>query len=236
MATDLVEADEWTATVTVPEDGDDYDAASVEVPFQSLANRTVRLNSRIDQVPDEAHTWAEAQTFEGVLGMAGADNEISYQPFPRTRTIILPPTSACPRMDDGGIKLTGAGVTSPFGWVWMAAGNELIYSFRLPHAAILQRVRVGVTGGSDGTDVSVHCYQVESIVDSIAAGSTVLHDLGSTTKPRSGAWQLVTHTVPAPITTNGAWHTYAIDVTLQTVAGVCAWVEIQFLDPGPRNF
>jgi hypothetical protein len=231
MATDLVDANVWTTPITVPEDGDDYDAASVELPFQALANRTVSLSSKIDAVPDVAHTWTEPQVFEDMLGLAG-DSEVSYQPLARVRTIILPQTLACPRFG-GAIKLLGGGVASPFGWTWEAAGAELIYMFRLPHAAILQRVRAVITGAG-GTAATIHCYQHEALVDALIAGSTV-HDLGETTMTVATG-DRITHTVPAPLATNGAWHTYAIDVTLQAVGAVCAYVEIQFLDPGPRNF
>jgi hypothetical protein len=63
-----------------------------------------------------------------------------------------------------------------------------------------------------------------------------VHDLGSTTVGITDVSQLVTHTVPSPLATDGRYHTYAIDVTLMAVASVCALVEVQFLDPGPRNF
>jgi hypothetical protein len=50
MPTNLTEVDEFTADVTVPEDGDDRNAASVEVPFQALANRTKYAKARLDEL------------------------------------------------------------------------------------------------------------------------------------------------------------------------------------------
>ncbi len=46
MPLPLTEADAYTADVTVPEDGDSRNAASVEGPFQALANRTEYLLRR----------------------------------------------------------------------------------------------------------------------------------------------------------------------------------------------
>lgn len=48
MAKNLVEVDAHTTPVTVPEDGDARNAASVETPFQALANRTNRANLRLN--------------------------------------------------------------------------------------------------------------------------------------------------------------------------------------------
>lgn len=47
MAHTLTEADDYNATVTVPDDGDDLLDTSVESGFQSLANRTKYLLNRV---------------------------------------------------------------------------------------------------------------------------------------------------------------------------------------------
>jgi hypothetical protein len=49
MSKNLTEVDEYTANVTVPEGGDARTAASVETPFQALANRTLNHKNRLDQ-------------------------------------------------------------------------------------------------------------------------------------------------------------------------------------------
>lgn len=48
MAKNLTEVDEFTANVTVPEGGDSRTAASVETPFQALANRSRNAKNRLD--------------------------------------------------------------------------------------------------------------------------------------------------------------------------------------------
>lgn len=50
MSKVLVEVDAFTAGITVPEDGDNEDGASVETPFQALANRTLNLDNRVSSV------------------------------------------------------------------------------------------------------------------------------------------------------------------------------------------
>jgi hypothetical protein len=231
MATDLVEVDEWTAAVTVPEDGDDYDAASVELPLQALTNRTVRLNSRVDAVPDQPYTWSAPQAFEDALGLAGPDNELTYQPLPRTRTMLLDQTSARPKLG-ANIALGDSGLGSPFGWLCNAS-STLIYGCRLPHGSTLQRVRVGIYNGQS-RDVTVHAYQFVAAVIGIAMGSSGATDLGATTD-NIATTGVVAHDVPAPIVTNGAWHTYCVEVSLVT-GQICTWCEVMFTDPGPRNF
>lgn len=47
MAKVLTEVDAFDASITVPEDGDTRNAASVETPLQSLANRTKNLRALI---------------------------------------------------------------------------------------------------------------------------------------------------------------------------------------------
>lgn len=49
MAHALTETTTFTSSVTVPDDGDTENAASVEVPFQALANRTKNLDTRLGE-------------------------------------------------------------------------------------------------------------------------------------------------------------------------------------------
>jgi hypothetical protein len=54
MSKVLTETSTFPSTVTVPEDGDSRNAASVETPFQALANRTRKLNDRLDVIEQAA--------------------------------------------------------------------------------------------------------------------------------------------------------------------------------------
>lgn len=55
MSKNLTEVDEYTASVTVPEDGDNRNAASVETPFQALANRSLNAKNRLSVVEARGH-------------------------------------------------------------------------------------------------------------------------------------------------------------------------------------
>jgi hypothetical protein len=48
MAKPLTDVDTFPASITVPEDGDNLVAGSVETPFQGLSNRTANLNKRVN--------------------------------------------------------------------------------------------------------------------------------------------------------------------------------------------
>jgi len=238
MARAIVDVDQFTSPVMVPEAGDDRTAASVQGGFQALTNRTLNLKNTIEDglagYSDLPHVWTDTNEFSDILALSGTDNELSYQPLPRTRRIILPPTLACPRAG-AAIKLAGAGVSSPFCWYAEELGS-LVYTFRLPHGAMLQRVRVSFEKGL-GAEFSVHVYQVEAIVGGINTGATVKHDLGVTSKVIAGTVaDVITHVIPAPVATNGQWHFYALDIFMAAIGAGCGWPEIEFLDPGPRNF
>jgi hypothetical protein len=88
MAVDLTESDTFTATVTVPEAGDDRKAASVVPAFQALANRTKNLKGRLDDFLADPHTWADDQRFDGdiVLGPGSVIRHV----VAAQRKIVLP--------------------------------------------------------------------------------------------------------------------------------------------------
>jgi hypothetical protein len=176
-----------------------------------------------------ANAWPLAQIFGDVLGLGGVSNELSYQPTPRVRTIILDQASAKPYLT-ANITLGKHTTGSPFAWLCGSPGI-LIYTFRLPHGALLQRIRVGIANGGSA-DVTVNCYQLEA---QVGVGNSVVVDLGTETV-NVASTAVITHAVPSPPATNGALHTYCVEVDLGSTGQLCSWVEAQFADPGPRNF
>lgn len=67
MPLNLIEEDEFTAIITVPEDGDDRNAASIVPAFQGLTNRTRNARTRLDALTDElAALLTDDQTWQGV--------------------------------------------------------------------------------------------------------------------------------------------------------------------------
>lgn len=179
-----------------------------------------------------ANYWPLGQIFGDAVSLSGAANELSYVPLPRTRTVIIPQTSARPKLT-GSVSLLDAGGGVPFGWLGGVGGGTLIYGFRLPHGAQLLRLRAGIYNAG-GVDITLHAYQFTAVLTGIAAGASSVVDLGSETVNIVTTTDIITHAIPSPPATDGALHNYCVEVEL-SVGQVCAWLEAQFADPGPRN-
>jgi hypothetical protein len=92
MPIDIVEVDEFTEAITVPEAGDDRTAASIVPAFQGVTNRTRNLQNRVNGLPGEDWTFTGSVAFNwetninGTIKVAndlqldGAENEVMYEP------------------------------------------------------------------------------------------------------------------------------------------------------------
>lgn len=102
MPIDIVEDDEFTEPVSVPEPGDDRDASSVVQAFQPLTNRTRNLKNRIDDYHEQDLTFEGAVVFNWEAYFTGvfqatsdlvfndATSEVLYQPE-RTKGVACEP-------------------------------------------------------------------------------------------------------------------------------------------------
>jgi hypothetical protein len=240
MSHPLTEADAFTADVSVPDDGDDRNAASVEVPLQALTNRTRYLLNLLGAFGDTEHTWTAWQRFQGgltanvSLGLTGAANEILYTdetgtPTPRIRVDYIP-------LDDlawsGDAWRTGDDLDTgsiaanvPDAWARVP--------IRLPHGARLVRVEARIISASESKIIWAHRNHATAGV----LGS------GSNTAPASGLGTVLGVDVDQVVDT--ATGTFVVRLrggnaqVPATVAGtyaVLSWVRRIWLDPGPRNF
>lgn len=78
MAHDLTESAAGTGSVTVPDDGDDLDAASVQVPFQTLTDRTRKLLDFLEEgasIPSPVN-FGDAVAVGGDFTVSGALTQI----------------------------------------------------------------------------------------------------------------------------------------------------------------
>lgn len=74
MPTNLTETSTFDATITVPADGDARTAASVEVPFQALANRSKYLKTLTETTGiTKIKTVADNAALKALTGMASGD-------------------------------------------------------------------------------------------------------------------------------------------------------------------
>ncbi|HYG68367.1 MAG TPA: hypothetical protein VD838_11925 [Anaeromyxobacteraceae bacterium] len=234
----LTEADAFTADVPVPDDGDDRNAASVEPAFQSLANRTRHLLTRLNGLAGAAFEWTNLHRFAGgfqssvPLHLTGGTNEIAYTdaagaPVPRSRTTYVPLAALsqlAPTTGDGWQVVDGSAVArSPL--------HDFVLPLVLPSGARLMRVDVrGVAAGS----VDLRFVQVtHGGSNSVAAyAGAVASGVPATTE------------IVVDQAVDAALHTLELRVRSSDTltAGVGAhygsisYVRLIWLDPGPRNF
>lgn len=145
----LTEADEFTAEVVVPEDGDERDADSIAPAYQALANRTRNLLNRITALATHvgnihadsaflaslfnwtgAHGFAEDVGFFKRVVLGGTTNEVAYA--------------------------TAAGVVAPrqrFTWIpltdFRSLGNAPVFSLNAAQGLLF------TADGSAGVDVQL---------------------------------------------------------------------------------
>lgn len=240
MAHPLTEADTFTADVSVPDDGDDRNAASVEVPLQSLTNRTRHLLNLLGAFDDTEHTWTAWQRFQGgftanvSLGLTGASNEIFYTdeagvPVPRIRPTYVP-------LDDlawsGDAWRTGDDLDTgsiaanvPDAWLRVPV--------RLPHGARLVRVEARIISAAETKIIWAHRNHAtaglfgsgSNTAPAAALGTVLGVDVDQVADTATGSFvvRLRGGNAQVPATVAG---TYA----------VLSWVRLIWLDPGPRNY
>lgn len=245
MAEQLTEANEFTATVVVPEAGDDRTAASVRGAFQSLANRSRYLLQLIGDLLSEDNIWTGWNRFRGGftmtqgLGLAGPTNEALYTdeaglPVPRRRTVMIDPAAIQgaawqPRVQ-GTAGATGTNLSG--GW-----GKLLL---PIPSGGQLKRVRIGYEHkvAGDSADIYIRRTTYAKTTPFTQYPAFKLID-----KPTSGTigqevWDSDEITDPAldASTTSYTLEISASDDTTQPLPDIVHWIELQYLDPGPRNF
>lgn len=242
MAEDLVEVDEFTPAVTVPEDGDDRDAASVKQGFQPLTNRARYLLNRAGLGPGgTTHVWNDQHSFTNNVRLTGASNEIEYGDAAgvatlrlRTKVFRLSGTGSngsggvWESSGDGGVRLiSGVGYPAPFfsAELPLVTGSVLT-GWRLTTWSAIDAGPVNVRG-------SVRLVR-QPFAGSAAYPGTEKFTTGLAPEDlsESGLYEA--------ITSNATWSLHLAITTLQNTAsiifGMAGGVELSWLDPGPRNY
>lgn len=247
MPTNLTDVDTFTAPISVPAAGDNRTAASVETPLQGLANRTRNLKNRLDGIDAANHTWSGTNTFSaspvfsaGIatpgINLDHASNEYAYL-TPRARTVMLPlPSGAADSAD-----------WRPYGdGRWLSVGPAATYvkvvvPIYLPNAATFTAVRIGVqntTGAGIGVKATVYGAQANKTTPSSGSAVAVAGiALGGTTvgAASSAVIPLVLAGGGTEVVSN-AGTSYHIAIEAGDPGLFLWWVEVQFTDPGPRNY
>jgi hypothetical protein len=118
VATPITDVDEFTDPITVPEDGDDRDALSVQTPFQGLANRTRHHQGQLEALTGPEVIWTNEHRFDSQVRVA---SDLLYT-TPRDTNRYLHPAAATP---DGVTWVYAMGV-------WTSLTGSLLLTFVLP--------------------------------------------------------------------------------------------------------
>lgn len=241
MPQPITDVDAFTDPVSVPEDGDDRNAASVETSFQALANRTRNLKNRLDGLHlnttflGQLFKWTGGQVFADPR-LRGPSAELRYAdadgvPTTRTRKVQLPLTDLVLLGLLGPITYSppsAAGSGSPGGIIAGAAGGIVSGPLRVPRDCLLTAVDMTVVHPTPGT-THLRVYRVTPPFDSVdppaivQVGSTISTSIGGTTSP----------TAPNAISTPDV-STLLVEITLAADARLHS-VTYTFADVGPRN-
>ena len=254
MPEDLTDADEWTEPLTVPEGGDDRNAASIVPAFQTLANRARWVKERFAAIFSTANTWTADQTFaaevaldgpatsagglnvtSGDVALAGATNELVYT-TKRPRTICLPLSSGFPTNGtDDQQEL------QELFWLSTFNGARSAFPIKLPHGADLGVIKIGLFNNGGGpANITAGCgVRVANKVtpaSTITIGSHQIAGGGSAVVAVPAGANYVYQlnpigTVPVNAATTEFFLSLELDAGLRVY-----WIEVSFADPGPRNF
>jgi len=202
MAQDIVDQDAFTDPVVEPVDGDVRNAASVQVPFRALANRTRRLKNRIDGLNVDAdflakiYHWTGEHIFDKWLvakGFGASDEDLGfYYVSIQHRTKLVPLTHGRPRGEFDAPKnwaLDNSNTGNPY-WTVQPGGSVrvLTFSLDLPRGSYLTGVRVGYSQTVDGnsSQLKIRAYKHTYAMGTTPSDGTAT-PLGNTyTSPGAG--------------------------------------------------
>lgn len=221
----LTEADDFTAEVVIPEDGDERDAGSIVPAFQALTNRTRNLLGRVTAFVNGAHIWPQSQSFGGDVRIAGAiyyvnqNNELT----PRERNAQI-----------GLYSGRGAGTpgnTGSFSTLNLGPGAGELYPVHIPSGATLTRARVSGTNNSGGAGTyTVALFQQAANFIGGGGGARVQLATASAANIASGAPFVVTLNLS---TVTDESYDYFLDVYGGPGCAL-AGLDVRYLDHGPR--
>jgi hypothetical protein len=185
---------------------------------------------------NQAYTWSAKHTFSaatdvaGALTLTGPSNDLAYA-TPRSRTALLNLT--------GGAHYTGTWNFGTSKWQGSTNSSTLAFSLSLPGGATITRVRAGVQqGATPASGCSIALLEITPNKGAVPAAST-RDTLGGDAATAAGFARLEITPSPIPSTNNILrWHELVFQTSnvATTTPDELHWLEIQFTDPGPRNY
>lgn len=197
---------------------------------QNLHNEPEFLN--------RAYAWTGVHLFAAAVQLFGAQNELEYADAggasaPRLRTVMLEPCGLNgwdPRVQGYGGAQSQPSSENPVGWGKIA--------LPVPSGGRIVRVRVGYERKAVGDDADLY---VRKTTDTKTVPFTAFSSTKLIERTTSGTGQQVVDLGPIDDAIDTSTSTYALEISpsgdrTQPLPDIVHWIELQFLDPGPRNF
>lgn len=225
MAHNLTETNEFTASISVPDPGDDRKSASVNTPFQALANRTKYLKAVQDGYDAAPHTFGNTiqLAVDTIIGAALSPAELIYNE-PKSRPVLLP------------MHITGGsnGWTQGNAQPWTTTGNGVLtFHFgreAVPSGSRLKKIRAGV---SLANTVALSAVQTSPGFAPVGGWVNLGSPIVNSYTP-SGT-EAVALDVDMNWTIDNSGQRYEVQVAPTSGLTILWWLLAFFDDVGPRN-
>jgi len=175
----------------------------------------------------------------GDIGLGGPSNEVLYTDAlgvstARPRQVMINLADGVLSSNTGG-AVHAAYIANSGYWTWPSTSGMIAFPIHVPRGAVLGNIRIGVSNQSGGTaNVSVN-YLAKAVNKTTPSSSTVL----TATTPASqnisaGADHIFTLPTTVPLAIDNSIQEWFVTVTGQVDCRL-HWIEVNYLDPGPRN-
>ncbi len=178
------------------------------------------------------------------IGLGGTNDEVLYADgvgvaTPRSRTVLVPLSLGQISANITAI-VTGVLVAMGQYWTWPVTSGQVVFPISLlaiPRGAKLVSVRIGVSNQSGGT-ANMGATLIGKSADKLVPANTAGFDVGTggASAPISSATSAIITVISSigTITFDNSVAEYYIAVDGQVDCRI-HWVEVNYLDPGPRN-
>lgn len=234
MAIDLTGVNTYHPTITVPEAGDDRVAASIVPAFQKLLDNTTNLDARADALDSADHTWTGENKFDaGSDVVLGENVEVSYE-APILRKVMVP---LRPLWTLGGYD-AAQWLFSESNLQWAGATNTVRFCVvfgadLVPTGARIKKVRAAINS-SVGVrlEFSKFTYPTDGSADAGTEGTDMTDEIAA------GALAVHMLEVTCDELVHNDHELFKVSVRLldDPPSFALRWIQIEFTDPGPRNF
>jgi hypothetical protein len=245
MAHNLSDVDTFTSAVTVPDDGDDRSAASVELPFQALANRTFYNKTQFENLGVTDGLYIEH--LSGIRAATGPIVAILHDVLSASGFLYCNATGAPAFKSRTVLAYVGLGIRS--GWDNSGTSDALSCTVTgsgpiiplpfLTSGSRVTMVRVAYdnTGTTNTPSFSlVRQVPVKSGTPSSGALNVERSDTDGTAGTTSATAQIMSTGTFTSSTVNRATDLWFVRLGTAIAVDRIIWVEVTYDDPGPRNY